>query len=91
MPVSLTVLFFAGFFVLLGIAAAFLIITAVKDTVWSGIVTAFVVACAVASLVLGFWSYNQNIRESHQNCLDSSGFIYDGKCIDRIPLEIQRL
>jgi uncharacterized membrane protein YidH (DUF202 family) len=56
-----------------------------------GLIIAVLVSTAVAGVVVGTWSYNNNIRQSHINCLEAGGLIYNSKCVDKLPVEIQRL
>ena len=56
-----------------------------------GFILAVLVSTAVAGIVVGTWSYNNNIRQSHINCLNAGGLIYNSKCVDKLPVEIQRL
>lgn len=56
--------------------------------IWTGVVTG---AIALALAGAGFYSLNENIRQSHTNCLNAGGYIYKQACVDRVPVEIQRL
>lgn len=52
----------------------------------------FVAAGIAATLLIAMSvELNNNIRESHQNCIDRGGYIYNRECVDRIPVQLQRL
>ncbi|ASZ74944.1 hypothetical protein FDI69_gp243 [Rhodococcus phage Trina] len=88
---SLTAICFLLALVLGGLAVGSFIFGTVKDNVFFIISGAVLVGMVVAASIAGAVSYNDNIRESQNSCLANSGVIYSNKCVDRVPLEIQKL
>lgn len=92
---SLTWIAFIAFFIIVGFAAgAFVLAANSKKTIYETpfiVLGCILVGVALASMVLGFFSLNDNIRDTQERCMQNNGYIYINKCVDRIPLELQRM
>lgn len=103
---SLTVMFFVAFFVLLalGIVAIVGAVASAKDgyaykpTAKTWVISFFaalLLAAGVSAFVAGCQNYNDNTRESRQSCLDNGGVVYENNnfsaCFAERPVELQRL
>ncbi len=81
------------FFVIAGFAVGAFILSANSSKHYLGYV---VIGCvltgfAVASMATGFFSLNNNMRDTQERCMQNNGYIYVNKCVDRVPLELQRM
>ncbi len=89
---GLAAVFFAGVAIALWFIAGNYNSHAEKKKMLSFGFVGFLAAGIAASLLIAMAvSLNGNIRESHQNCIDRGGFIYNHECVDRIPVQLQRL
>lgn len=57
-----------------------------------GIVLAGICAAiTLSSIVVACVSLNRNIQNSEIACFESGGYVYDGMCVDRIPVQIRKI
>jgi len=100
-------MFFVAFLILLalGIVAIISAVHSAKDgkydykpTGKTWIISVFAglfMAASIGALVSGIQHYSDNLRESHQSCLDNGGVIYEKDdvtaCFKEYPVELQKL
>lgn len=97
MSLTVIALIAMGASIVLGISIMFAGYDDLKGTVRgpAKIIATLMATLAAASLVVSIASFNSNIREARESCLDRGGVVYSNSsfeaCFDRYPVELQKI